>query len=84
MSPPVLQQIHSAMSIMMGLEGTNEGKRVPMSMTFHPDSGQRRVTQLARNVKYFRLGLKQMGFIVYGSDDSPVVPILLYYPSKCG
>ncbi|CAJ0934421.1 unnamed protein product, partial [Mesorhabditis belari] len=23
-------------------------------------------------------------YIVYGSDDSPVVPVLLYYPSFCG
>ncbi|VDL72079.1 unnamed protein product [Nippostrongylus brasiliensis] len=30
---------------------------------------------LARNSRYFRLRLKQMGFIVYGSDDSPVVPV---------
>lgn len=26
----------------------------------------------------------QMGFIVYGSDDSPVVPLLIYYPTHCG
>jgi len=70
MSPPILQQIISSMSIMMGLDGTEEG--------------QRRVFQLSRNVKYFRLRLKQMGFIVYGSDDSPVVPIMLYNPAKCG
>lgn len=25
-----------------------------------------------------------MGLIVYGSDDSPVVPILFYYPTICG
>lgn len=25
-----------------------------------------------------------MGFIVYGSDDSPVVPVMLYYPTTCG
>ncbi|KAK6029388.1 hypothetical protein OSTOST_04500, partial [Ostertagia ostertagi] len=44
----------------------------------------RRIEQLARNARYFRLRLKQLGFIVYGSDDSPVVPVLLYYPAKCG
>lgn len=36
------------------------------------------------NTRYFRKRLKQMGFIVYGSDDSPVVPIMIYYPTKCG
>jgi len=46
--------------------------------------GRNRLEQLARNTRYFRLRLKQMGFIVLGSDDSPVVPIMLYHPTKCG
>uniref|UniRef100_A0A8D2NKU5 Uncharacterized protein n=1 Tax=Zosterops lateralis melanops TaxID=1220523 RepID=A0A8D2NKU5_ZOSLA len=25
-----------------------------------------------------------MGFIIYGNDDSPVVPLLLYMPGKIG
>ncbi|CAJ0590635.1 unnamed protein product [Cylicocyclus nassatus] len=70
MSPPVAQQIIASMSIIMGKDGTNDGAR--------------RIEQLARNTHYFRLRLKQMGFIVYGSDDSPVVPVLHYYPSNCG
>ncbi|ETN69145.1 aminotransferase, class I/II [Necator americanus] len=70
MSPPVAEQIHTSMSIIMGKDGTNEGAR--------------RIEVLARNSRYFRLRLKQMGFIVYGSDDSPVVPVLLYYPTNCG
>jgi hypothetical protein len=24
----------------------------------------------------------EMGFIIYGSDDSPVIPLLIYMPSK--
>lgn len=44
--------------------------------------GRRRIQQLARNVKYFRQRLRQMGFIVYGHDDSPVVPLLLYLIPK--
>ncbi|EYC19227.1 hypothetical protein Y032_0025g1249 [Ancylostoma ceylanicum] len=70
MSPPVAQQIYTSMSIIMGKDGTNDGAH--------------RIELLARNSRYFRLRLKQMGFIVYGSDDSPVVPVLLYYPAKCG
>uniref|UniRef100_A0A667YS04 Serine palmitoyltransferase, long chain base subunit 3 n=1 Tax=Myripristis murdjan TaxID=586833 RepID=A0A667YS04_9TELE len=38
--------------------------------------------QLAENTKYFRARLKEMGFIIYGNDSSPVVPILLYMPGK--
>ncbi|XP_045124687.1 serine palmitoyltransferase 2-like isoform X1 [Portunus trituberculatus] len=68
MSPPVAQQIITSMSIIMGKDGSNEGRR--------------RIQQLARNVKYFRQRLRQMGFIVYGHDDSPVVPLLLYLIPK--
>lgn len=25
-----------------------------------------------------------MGFIIYGNDDSPVVPLMLYMPAKIG
>ena len=44
--------------------------------------GLNRVRQLARNSKYFRRRLQQMGFIVYGHDDSPVVPLLVFMPAK--
>lgn len=44
--------------------------------------GIRRIRQLARNTRYFRARLKEMGFIIYGNDDSPVVPLLLYMPGK--
>jgi serine palmitoyltransferase len=44
--------------------------------------GIERIQQLARNAKYFRKRLKQMGFIVYGNNDSPVVPMMLFMPAK--
>lgn len=44
--------------------------------------GIRRIQQLAENTRYFRARLKEMGFIIYGNDHSPVVPILLYMPGK--
>lgn len=44
--------------------------------------GIRRIQQLAENTRYFRARLKEMGFIIYGNDSSPVVPILLYMPGK--
>ncbi|XP_042225748.1 serine palmitoyltransferase 2-like isoform X2 [Homarus americanus] len=68
MSPPVAQQIITSMSIIMGKKGSGEGRR--------------RIQQLSRNVKYFRQRLRQMGFIVYGHDDSPVVPMILYLIPK--
>lgn len=68
MSPPVAQQIISSMSIIMGLDGTDEGKR--------------RTKQLARNTVYFRRRLAQMGVITIGHDNSPVVPMMVYLFSK--
>lgn len=44
--------------------------------------GERRISQLADNTRYFRRKLVEMGFIVYGNDNSPVVPMLLYLPAR--
>ncbi|XP_042194227.1 serine palmitoyltransferase 2 [Callorhinchus milii] len=70
MSPPVTEQIIASMKCIMGEDGTT--------------LGQGRVQQLAENTRYFRRRLKEMGFIIYGNDDSPVVPLMLYMPAKIG
>jgi serine palmitoyltransferase len=46
------------------------------------NEGQKRIQQLAWNSHYFREKLVSMGFIVYGNNDSPVVPLMLYMPAK--
>lgn len=56
------------MRIIMGLDGTDEGKQ--------------RIEQLARNTIYFRRRLEQMGVITIGHDNSPVVPMMVYLFSK--
>ncbi len=68
MTPPVAQQILTAMKIIMGLDGTDEG--------------QQRINQLARNTRYFRRKFSQLGVIVYGHEDSMVVPMIVYFYSK--
>ncbi|XP_055957121.1 serine palmitoyltransferase 2 [Patella vulgata] len=68
MSPPVAQQVITTMKIIMGKNGNTDGLR--------------RIRQLAWNTRYFRRRLQELGFIVYGNKDSPVVPILIYYPAK--
>lgn len=70
MSPPVTQQILTSMKIIMGLDVSNEGSK--------------RIDQLARNTRYFRKRLAQIGVITYGHEDSPVVPMLVYLFSKIG
>ena len=50
----------------------------------YTDDGKQRIDQLARNCRVFRQGLKKIGNIVYGNDDSPVVPLMIYIPCKVG
>ncbi|XP_059618721.1 serine palmitoyltransferase 2 [Phlebotomus argentipes] len=70
MAPPVAQQILTSMKIIMGKEDAGEGAR--------------RIDQLARNTRYFRRRLAQIGVITFGHEDSPVVPMLVYLFSKLG
>lgn len=70
----------------MGRDGTNDGKEfaskkeeIPMRRNI---LGQNRIRQLACNVRYFRRQLMDMGFIVYGNNNSPVVPVMIFMPAK--
>jgi serine palmitoyltransferase len=56
------------MKIIMGEDGT--------------DLGQRKLTALRNNANFFRNAMKQMGCHVLGDWDSPIVPVMLYTPSK--
>jgi len=66
MSPVCAQQILSALKIIRGDDGTNEGKE--------------KIENLRRNSIYFRRRLKEKGFIVYGQEDSPVIPVIMFSP----
>jgi serine palmitoyltransferase len=45
-------------------------------------AGLERLQRITFNSRYLRLGLKRLGFIAYGHDDSPVIPVILYHPGK--
>uniref|UniRef100_A0A6B2G3N9 serine C-palmitoyltransferase n=1 Tax=Myxobolus squamalis TaxID=59785 RepID=A0A6B2G3N9_MYXSQ len=70
MSPPACAQIIASINIMTGKIGDG--------------MGQTKLQTLRENIVYFRRHLKKMGFIIYGHDTSPVVPILIYIPGKLG
>uniref|UniRef100_A0A673N0U0 serine C-palmitoyltransferase n=1 Tax=Sinocyclocheilus rhinocerous TaxID=307959 RepID=A0A673N0U0_9TELE len=70
MSLPVVEQIITSMKCIMGKDGTTIGLS--------------RIQRLAENTVYFRRRLQEMGFIIYGNNDSPVVPMMLYMPAKLG
>ncbi|KAK6503076.1 serine palmitoyltransferase component [Arthrobotrys musiformis] len=67
-APGVVTQITSALKMITGELNTGEGEE--------------RLQRLAFNSRYLRLGLKRLGFIVLGHDDSPIVPLMLYNPAK--
>ncbi|KAI8085199.1 pyridoxal phosphate-dependent transferase [Halteromyces radiatus] len=68
MSVPVVQQIITSLAIIKGEDGTNDGRI--------------RIQKLADNARYFASKLRELGFIVYGDEGSPVVPLLLFNPAK--
>ncbi|KAG6370487.1 hypothetical protein JVT61DRAFT_11973 [Boletus reticuloceps] len=41
-----------------------------------------RIRRLAFNSWYLHAGLKKLGFIIYGHPFPPIVPLLIYNPSK--
>lgn len=67
-APGVITQITSALRMITGELNTGEGEE--------------RLQRLAFNSRYLRLGLKRLGFIVTGHDDSPIIPLMLYNPAK--
>jgi serine palmitoyltransferase len=67
-SVPVLAQIMSSLRMIMGEDGTDEGAR--------------KLKQLAFNARYFSTALRDMGFMILGNVDSPVIPLVLFHPAK--
>ncbi|KAI7866768.1 pyridoxal phosphate-dependent transferase [Spinellus fusiger] len=68
MSIPITQQVLTSLSIIRGEDGTQDGRS--------------RIQQLADNSRYFASKLRELGFIVYGDEGSPVIPLLLFNPAK--
>lgn len=70
LSPVVCKQILTAFKIIMGEDGT--------------DLGARKIKAVKDNADYFRAKLRSFGCEVFGDSGSPVVPMMLYNPSKIG
>ncbi|KAK7403344.1 serine palmitoyltransferase component [Neonectria punicea] len=67
-APSVLMQILASLKLITG--------------ELCPGQGEERLQRIAFNSRYLRLGLKRLGLIVYGHDDSPIIPVMLYHPAK--
>ena len=68
MPPAICQQVIRSMKIIMGEDGTDEGAQ--------------RLKAIHENSLYFMRELRKMGFIVYGDEGSPIIPLLLFQPGK--
>mmetsp|Transcript_29887 Transcript_29887/g.36394 ORF Transcript_29887/g.36394 Transcript_29887/m.36394 type:complete len:615 (-) Transcript_29887:267-2111(-) len=68
LSPIVCQQIITSFRVIKGEDGTTIGKQ--------------KLRNLRDNSNYFRMRLIDMGLHVLGNYDSPVMPIMLYNPTK--
>jgi serine palmitoyltransferase len=68
LSPAAAQVVIGAMKIMTGEDGS--------------DLGQQKLKALKENSNFFRQGLIERGFQVFGENDSPVIPVMIYFPCK--
>merc|ERR1711916_56649 len=68
MSPIVASQVLTVFKILNG--------------EIHPGLSEQKLDQLISNSRYFRAGLEKIGLHLYGDDDSPVIPMLVYFPGK--
>lgn len=70
MSPPVVQQILNTLRVLMDQSPGSDGTK--------------KIRTLLENTHFMRTELKRRGFTIYGNDDSPVIPIMIYFPAKVG
>lgn len=53
-----------------------------IKLKFRNIAGMRKIAAVRENSNFFREELRRMGCEVLGDEDSPVMPIMLYLPSK--
>lgn len=68
MAPVCAQQIISSMGMLLGKDGSS--------------LGQEKLVALRENSNWFRSELIKRGFVVFGDNDSPVVPVIVCNPAK--
>ena len=68
MSPVICQQVITAFKIIMGEDGTSIGAA--------------KLDALRDNSNFFRSEMKRIGLHVYGDVDSPIIPVMIYFPTK--
>jgi serine palmitoyltransferase len=67
-SPIITKQVLTAFRVIMGEDGT--------------DIGIKKINALRDNSNFFREGMRKLGAQIIGDDDSPIIPMMIYLPSK--
>ena len=70
LSPIVTKQVITAFDVIEGVDGTSVGKE--------------KINRLISNSNFFRSELEKLGLHVYGDYDSPIIPVMIYFPAKIG
>lgn len=70
LSPVVTKQVITAFNVIEGKDGTDVGKK--------------KINSLISNSNFFRAELEKIGLHVYGDYDSPIIPVMIYFPAKIG
>ena len=60
----------TAFGVIEGADGTTVGKE--------------KINRLISNSNFFRSELEKLGLHVYGDYDSPIIPVMIYFPAKIG
>jgi serine palmitoyltransferase len=68
MSPIVCQQVLTTFRVIRGDDGTGVGAA--------------KIRRLKDNANYFRARLTELGCEIIGDADSPIIPLMLYNPTK--
>ncbi|KAI0822044.1 serine palmitoyltransferase 2 [Trametes gibbosa] len=84
---PLLNYAESSIPESELIPGSVPATALPAWMPITPamidgSDGRVRLSRLAFNSRYLNRGLRRLGFITYGSDDSPIVPLLLFHLGK--
>jgi serine palmitoyltransferase len=85
MSPVVAQQILTSLAVIKS-EGPTHGAKIVPNTSGEGDAlltvGQAKLRQLRDNSRYLRGRLRAMDLEVFGDEDSPVIPVMIYNPTK--
>lgn len=68
MSPIICKQVLTAFRVIMGEDGTTIGRE--------------KLDVLKSNANFFRSEMRRIGVHVIGDEDSPIIPVMIYVPTK--